>query len=123
MVAMVLGIKYMTPYLRKSGDATVVNMSSISAQIGTTGYAAYVATKGAVEGKIPVKIHTPLINLSKAQIISQGLKLGVDYSVTSTCYDPDQNGEACGICDACFLRIKGFKENGLDDPIVYRKES
>lgn len=84
---------------------------------------ANLATKGAVEGKIPVKIHTPLIQLTKAQIIAKGLSLGVDYSITSTCYDPWANGEACGKCDACFLRIKGFKENGLNDPIIYKKES
>ena len=80
---------------------------------------ANMATKAAVEGKQRVKIHTPLIHLTKAQIIRRGLDLGVDYSLTSSCYDPDPSGAACGRCDSCLLRLKGFAENGVRDPIRY----
>lgn len=80
---------------------------------------ARLATKAAVEGQQPVKIHTPLIQLTKAQIIRRGLDLGVDYALTSSCYDPDAMGRACGHCDSCLLRLKGFAENGMSDPIPY----
>ncbi len=80
------------------------------------------ATKAAVEGKQPVRIHVPLIDLTKAQIIRRGLKLGVDYSLTTSCYDPASDGSACGHCDSCLLRLKGFAENGLIDPIRYALE-
>lgn len=76
---------------------------------------ANLATAYGVEGKTRIKIHVPLINLTKAQIIKQGLALGVDYGLTLSCYDPS-NGRACGRCDACQLRAKGFQENGLEDP-------
>ena len=76
------------------------------------------ATKTAVEG-YPTKIHTPLLNMTKAEIIRLGLELGVDYSLTVSCYNPDREGRACGRCDACFLRLKGFRENGLKDPAAY----
>jgi 7-cyano-7-deazaguanine synthase len=66
-----------------------------------------------------LRIHTPLIHMSKAEIIRRGLELGVDYSITSTCYDPDPTGAACGGCDACLLRLKGFSENGIKDPAPY----
>jgi len=79
---------------------------------------ANLATKAGVEGR-PLKIHTPLIDLTKAQIIRRGLDLGVDYSLTSSCYDPDPAGRACGSCDSCLLRLKGFAENGVRDPIAY----
>ncbi len=82
---------------------------------------ANLATKAAVEGRQRVTIHTPLINLSKAQIIRKGLELGVDYGLTSTCYDPTPQGEACGSCDACLLRLQGFAENGMADPIHYAR--
>lgn len=78
------------------------------------------ATKAGVEGRQRMTIHTPLIALSKAQIIQKGLELGVDYSGTSTCYDPSPTGDACGACDACQLRIKGFAENGMTDPAPYQ---
>lgn len=81
---------------------------------------ANLATKEGVEGRQSLTIHTPLIHLSKAAIIQRGLELGVDYGVTSTCYDPDGEGQACGACDACLLRLKGFAENGLRDPAPYR---
>jgi len=81
---------------------------------------ANLATKAAVEGASTVRIHTPLMNLTKAQIISRGLALGVDYSLTITCYDPAPDGAACGECDSCLLRLKGFRENGATDPALYR---
>lgn len=77
------------------------------------------ATKAGVEGKQHLKIHTPLISLTKAEIIRQGLALGVDYSLTTTCYDPSADGAACGRCDACLLRLNGFAENGVRDPARY----
>jgi 7-cyano-7-deazaguanine synthase len=80
---------------------------------------ANLATKAAVEGRQQLKIHTPLIQLTKAQIIRRGIELGVDYSLTSSCYDPDPEGRACGHCDSCLLRLKGFAENGVRDPIRY----
>ena len=82
---------------------------------------ANLATKAGVEGSQRLKIHTPLITLTKAQIIRRGLDLGVDYSLTTTCYDPDPiSGKPCGRCDACQLRIKGFQENGMEDPALSR---
>ncbi|MFZ1939648.1 MAG: 7-cyano-7-deazaguanine synthase QueC [Terracidiphilus sp.] len=79
---------------------------------------ANLATKAAVEGFQKFKIHTPLITLTKAQIIRLGLQLGVDYSLTSSCYDPTASGIPCGQCDACVLRQKGFSENGIPDPLL-----
>lgn len=81
---------------------------------------ANLATKGGVEKTCPVKIHTPLMHLSKADIIRRGRMLGVDYSLTTSCYAPEPDGTACGYCDACLLRKQGFAENEIDDPIVYR---
>ena len=81
---------------------------------------ANLATKAAVEGQQRVKIHTPLIQLTKAQIIRRGLDLGVNYALTSSCYDPTPAGIACGHCDSCLLRLKGFAENGVRDPIRYQ---
>ena len=80
---------------------------------------ANLATKNGVEKKGEYKIHTPLISLTKSEIITKGLDLNVDYSMTSSCYDPSDNGYPCGLCDACQLRLKGFKEAGLKDPLVY----
>lgn len=79
---------------------------------------ARLATKCGVEGR-PVTVHAPLINLSKSEIIRRGLELGVDYSVTLSCYDPDPDGLACGHCDACLLRLRGFQEVGQRDPARY----
>ena len=76
------------------------------------------ATKKGVERKWKLQIHTPLIRMSKAQIIKTGLKLGVDYSLTHSCYDPLPSGRPCGRCDSCLLRIKGFEEADLVDPVV-----
>ena len=79
---------------------------------------ANLATKAAVEGSLRVKIHTPLIELTKAQIIEWGMRLGVDYSRTSSCYDPSPEGKPCQHCDSCLLRMRGFEENGLIDPTL-----
>lgn len=79
---------------------------------------ANLATKAGVEGH-RLKIHTPLINLTKAEIIRRGIELGVDYSLTLTCYEPSPIGEACGKCDSCILRAKGFAEAGVKDPTAY----
>lgn len=81
---------------------------------------ANLATKAGVEGETTVTIHAPLINLTKAEIINKGMELGVDYSLTSSCYDPSEIGEACGLCDSCQLRRKGFLEAGVVDPTRYR---
>jgi 7-cyano-7-deazaguanine synthase len=83
---------------------------------------AHLATKAAVEGRQRLTIHTPLIQLTKAQIIQKGLQLGVDYALTTSCYDPGPKGEACGSCDACLLRLKGFAEAGVADPAVYLRQ-
>lgn len=80
---------------------------------------AKLATKAGVEGQMRLKIHTPLIAMTKAEIIKSGLKLGVDYSLTLSCYDPSAEGLACGQCDSCLLRLKGFEEAGANDPLSY----
>jgi 7-cyano-7-deazaguanine synthase len=82
---------------------------------------ANLATRGAVEGTLPVRIHTPLIAMTKAEIIRTGTALGVDYALTRSCYDPDPAGHACGACDSCALRRKGFAEAGVPDPTVYQQ--
>ena len=79
---------------------------------------ANLATKAGVSGK-NFHIHTPLINMTKAEIIKSGTKLGVDYGLTFSCYDPQETGAPCGHCDACILRLKGFKEAGIPDPLNY----
>lgn len=80
---------------------------------------ATLGTKAGVEGTAVWNIHSPLISLSKADIIRRGMELGVDYSLTHSCYDPDTQGRACGHCDSCQLRLKGFADAGLMDPAVY----
>lgn len=80
---------------------------------------ANLATKSGTEGEVRWKIHAPLIAQSKAEIIHRGRYLGVDYSLTHSCYDPDSHGRACGHCDSCQLRLKGFAEAGLSDPAPY----
>jgi len=80
---------------------------------------ANLATKAGVTDEAMLTIHTPLIDLTKAQIIQKGLELDVDYSATSSCYDPAPDGAACGTCDSCRLRLKGFKEAGIEDPRKY----
>ena len=83
---------------------------------------ANLATKMGVEGKVRFRIHTPLIHLTKAQIIRKGLDLGVDFGLTSSCYDPRPDGSPCGECDACELRLQGFAELGLPDPLGKNQE-
>ncbi len=80
---------------------------------------ANLATKAGVEGRQRLSIHTPLIDLTKAEIIQQGVKLGIDYATTISCYDPSPQGLACGSCDSCQLRRKGFAEAGVSDPTRY----
>jgi 7-cyano-7-deazaguanine synthase len=81
---------------------------------------ANLATAAGVEGRQRLRIHTPLIDLTKAQIIARGVALGVDYGLTCSCYDPEPGGRPCGQCDACQLRAKGFREAGLADPLLHR---
>ncbi|GHF57384.1 MULTISPECIES: 7-cyano-7-deazaguanine synthase QueC [Streptomyces] len=81
---------------------------------------ANLATRAGVEGTSQITLHSPLIALSKADIVREGLRLGVDYSLTSSCYDPDEQGRACGKCDTCLLRLKGFAEAGVKDPVRYQ---
>jgi 7-cyano-7-deazaguanine synthase len=81
---------------------------------------ANLGTKTGAEGGENITIRTPLISMTKKEIIQTGLSLGMDYSMTITCYDPSQTGAACGKCDACLLRLKGFLEAGCDDPVAYR---
>jgi 7-cyano-7-deazaguanine synthase len=80
---------------------------------------ANLATRGGVDGSNPVRIRAPFIDLSKAEIIRRGLELGVDYGITQSCYDPSSDGFACGHCDACQLRLKGFRDAGARDPARY----
>lgn len=80
---------------------------------------ANLATKAGVEGELKFRIHTPLIDLTKAEIVRRGAELGVDYGLTHTCYAPNEQGVSCGTCDACQLRQKGFADAGLVDPIQY----
>lgn len=81
---------------------------------------ATLATRAGVEGTATIRISAPLMNLTKAQIVQLGLSLGVDYSLTTSCYDPASDGSACSRCEACLLRLKGFAEAGVRDPIRYR---
>jgi 7-cyano-7-deazaguanine synthase len=81
---------------------------------------ANLGTKIGTEGGRRIHLHTPLISMTKKEIVQTGLSLGVDYSMTTTCYDPSPSGEACGACDACQLRLKGFAEAGVADPAQYR---
>lgn len=80
---------------------------------------ANLATRETVEGEMAIRIRTPLIKMTKAEIILEGSRLGLDYSLTHSCYDPDNRGRACGHCDSCILRRKGFEEAGIPDPTIY----
>jgi len=82
---------------------------------------ANLATAAAIQGRGQYRIHAPIINMTKAQIILRGRQLGLDYSLTHSCYDPDEKGRACGRCDSCRLRLKGFSEANLPDPVEYTK--
>jgi 7-cyano-7-deazaguanine synthase len=117
--------------------AEVVESSSIFIGVNALDYSGYpdcrpeyiqafermanLATRAGVEGRTRLTIRTPLIALTKAAIIKLGTSLGVDYAATTSCYDPGAGGEACGRCDACQLRLKGFTEAGLTDPVAYAK--
>lgn len=83
---------------------------------------AVLGTKAGVEGRRPFRIHAPLIDLAKVEIIRRGLALGVDYGMTRSCYDPDELGSACGDCDSCRLRLRGFAAAGVRDPAPYRPD-
>jgi 7-cyano-7-deazaguanine synthase len=83
---------------------------------------ARLATKMGVEGRVKIKIHAPLISKKKSEIFLLGRELGVDFSMTSSCYDPAPDGVACGVCDSCALRLRGFAEAGLADPLRYAKK-
>ncbi|RYF59337.1 MAG: 7-cyano-7-deazaguanine synthase QueC [Comamonadaceae bacterium] len=83
---------------------------------------ANLATRAGVEGH-ELKIHTPLIRLTKAETVELGTRLGVDYSMTLSCYDPDTSGRSCGHCDSCLLRLRGFADAGLVDPVSYQEAS
>lgn len=87
--------------------------------IAAFGKLANLATKLGTEGGGRFEVHTPLISLTKGQIIQEGLRLGVDYGLTHSCYDPDPQGRSCGQCDSCLLRLKGFAEAGVKDPLEY----
>ncbi len=116
--------------------AEVLRVFDIFIGVNTTDYSGYpdcrgefitafektanLATAAAVQHQGRYKIHTPIINMTKAEIILTGTELGVDYSLTHSCYDPDQQGRSCGRCDSCKLRLKGFAEAGLKDSIEYR---
>lgn len=91
--------------------------------IGAFERMANLATKAGVEGRTRLKIHTPLIRLSKSEIIKLASELGVDFRITHSCYDPDDSGRPCGLCDSCRLRLKGFAEAGIRDPLKYRSEN
>jgi 7-cyano-7-deazaguanine synthase len=80
---------------------------------------ANLALKSTVEKKTSIHIRTPLLHMSKAEIIQTGIELGIDYSITHSCYDPDANGRACGMCDSCLLRKKGFHDARVPDPTKY----
>lgn len=117
--------------------AEVIGASSIFIGVNAVDYSGYpdcrseyieafelmanIATKGAVEGKTRTKIRTPLINMTKAQIIRTGTDLGIDYAVTQSCYDPLPEGISCGLCDSCLIRKRGFTEAGITDPTRYAR--
>jgi 7-cyano-7-deazaguanine synthase len=121
------------------GWAEVLNANDIFIGVNALDYSGYpdcrpeyieayqqmanLATKAGVEGRQQLKIHTPLIGLSKREIIQRGVELGVDYSMTSSCYDPSPEGRPCGQCDSCQLRAKGFTEAGLADPLNSKFEA
>jgi 7-cyano-7-deazaguanine synthase len=83
---------------------------------------ANLATKSGVEGRTHLKIHAPLMQLSKSEIVQLGARLGVDFAMTHSCYDPDARGRSCGLCDSCRLRLKGFEDAGLEDPLEYAND-
>lgn len=120
------------------GYAEVVGAANIFVGVNAVDYSGYpdcrpefiaafenvanLATKAGVEGSLRFTLHAPLIKMTKAQIIRRGLELGVDYSLTHSCYDPDTNGDSCGHCDSCQLRLKGFADADAVDPIKYQEK-
>lgn len=118
------------------GYAEVIGASKIFIGINAIDYSGYpdcrpeylqkfnelakLATATAVKGEMTIQVEAPLLHMTKAEIIAEGLRLGVDYSDTLSCYDPDKNGSACGKCDACLLRLNGFKANGIKDSAQYQ---
>ena len=104
--------------LAASIEATEVVLRAIYLEAFET--MANLATKAGVEGSQRLTIHAPLMQLTKEGIIRRGLELGVDYSMTQNCYDPDAEGRACGSCDACQLRLRGFAAVGIADPAAYQ---
>lgn len=107
--------------LRQFGGSALTSDTAVpkerSATVRANGESGH---EGGVEGTQRLKIHTPLINLTKAQIIKKGLDLGVDFAITSNCYDPGPAGMPCGACDSCQLRAKGFTEIGVTDPLLVK---
>ncbi len=117
------------------GQAEVLGASDLFVGVNAVDYSGYpdcrpafiaafeqlanLATRAGVEGR-PFRVHAPLIELSKAAIIRRGHELGVDYGLTVSCYDPDAEGRACGVCDSCRLRAAGFREAGVPDPTIYQ---
>ena len=115
--------------------AEVLNASDIFIGVNALDYSGYpdcrpeyissfqnmanLATKSGIEGQNYIQIHTPLINLTKSEIIRMGMEMGLDYSLTHSCYDPKEDGAACSHCDSCQIRLKGFEEAGLIDPLTY----
>jgi 7-cyano-7-deazaguanine synthase len=118
--------------------AEVLNASDIFIGVNAIDYSGYpdcrpeyieafermanLATKAGVEGLTRIQIHTPLIKLSKREIVELARELGVDFRLTHSCYDPDEQGRACGLCDSCRLRLKGFEASGMIDPLEYVHE-
>jgi 7-cyano-7-deazaguanine synthase len=98
------------PDCRPEFIAAFEKMANLATKFGVEG--------AGVEGRQALRIHTPLIALTKAEIVRQGIALGVNYSLTSSCYDPSLTGAPCGQCDSCLLRQKGFRENGIEDPLT-----
>ena len=115
--------------------AEVLNASDIFIGVNALDYSGYpdcrpeyissfqnmanLATKSGIEGQNDIQIHTPLINLTKSEIIRMGMEMGLDYSLTHSCYDPKEDGAACSHCDSCQIRLKGFEEAELIDPLTY----
>jgi 7-cyano-7-deazaguanine synthase len=114
-------LSYAIAYAESIGSSDIfigVNALDYSGYPAAFEAMANLATKAAVQGK-KLALHAPLVNLTKAQIILKGMALGVDYSLTHSCYDPLPSGAACGACDSCALRRKGFREAGVEDPTRY----
>ncbi len=106
--------------IERGNGGNIVNLGSTFSVVGFENFSVYCATKAGVQRRLKFAIHTPLIRWTKAQIIHRGTQLGVDYGLTRSCYDPAPSGLSCGRCDACRLRLEGFAEAGLEDPLKYQ---